>query len=131
MNLPELKAAYESRALKAGDIVRQIDFAGIALIWIFRAGVGSATMLDPMLLRAALLIFTSLFFDLAQYLLGTLILFLYYRIKEKQGTSDEERFDFPVWLPLPMWVCFCAKSALTVTAYAVYILPFLAHRFNG
>jgi hypothetical protein len=127
--LTDLRAAYEARSLKAGDIVRQLDLAGIALIWIFRIEANPAPAFDPRLLKAALLLFASLTFDLSQYLFGTILLFGYFRLKERQGTTDKMAFDLPAWLPMPGWICFWLKSALVLIAYLGFIMPFLVARF--
>lgn len=129
MTLADLKANYEARSLKAGDIVRQLDLAGIAIIWVFKVSVAASLAIEPKLLLAAILIFASLSFDLAQYLLGTLMLFSYFRYKERMGTTEEQNFDLPAWLPLPMWICFWLKSGLVLAAYLGFIMPFLIGRF--
>lgn len=71
MKIADAKAAYETLSGKASDIVRQLSLAGIALIWLFRAGPISSPILQGPLLRGALFIFLALSSDLLQYLVGT------------------------------------------------------------
>ncbi len=129
MKLNDAKAAYEALSGKASDIVRQLSFAGIALIWLFHTDSKEGTALDQGLLRAAWFIFLTLLLDFLQYLVGTVIWFLYFRHKEKSGTSEDAEFLAPARINWPMWVFFFLKSAATLTAYIFYILPFLVRKF--
>jgi len=82
-------------------------------------------VVDQNLLRAALFIFLALFFDFLQYLVGTVIWFLYFRYKERQGTSEKDEFLAPEKLTWPTWTLFYFKSAMMLFAYAAYIILFL------
>jgi hypothetical protein len=129
MQLDDAKSAYEALSGKASDIVRQLSLAGIALIWLFRQGGDQTPIVDQDLLRAALFIFLALTFDFLQYLVGTIIWFLYFRHKEKTGTSEEVQFRAPEQLNWPTWTLFYLKSTMMIVAYGVYIIPFLARKF--
>ena len=129
MQLVDARSAYETLSGKASDIVRQLSLAGIALIWLFRVGPDKTPVIDQGLSRAALFIFLALFFDFLQYLVGTLIWFLYFRYKETHGTSEEDEFLAPGRLTWPTWTPFHLKSAMMLVAYAAYIIPFLARKF--
>jgi hypothetical protein len=129
MQLSDARSAYEALSGKASDIVRQLSLAGIALVWLFRAGSDRAPVIDQSLLQAALFIFLALFFDFLQYLVGTVIWFLYFRHKEKSGTSEQDEFLAPEQLAWPTWALFYLKSAMMIVAYAAYIIPFLFKKF--
>ena len=58
---------------KAGDIARQVAFAGLATIWIFRLDSVATTLLPTELVRPAALLVLTLAFDLLEYVAGTLI----------------------------------------------------------
>jgi hypothetical protein len=131
MKKDDLRKAYEDFSGKASDIVRQLDFAGIALIWIFKVGTTPSPVLETQLLLAALLIFLSLFFDLLQYLLGTGIWFVYFRMKEKAGVPQNTEFAVSPFATWPTWTCFWIKSSSALIAYLCCILPFLAKKFIG
>jgi hypothetical protein len=127
MKLEDARGAYESLSGKASDIVRQISLAGVALVWVFRTttSVSIPTIsLDPRLLRAAVFIFIALLFDFLQYLLGTIIWFVYFRYKENKRTKASDEFLAPPQLNWPTWSLFFLKSAMMLIAYAVYIIPF-------
>jgi len=129
MQLSDARSAYETFSAKASDIVRQLSLAGIATIWLFRVGPDKAPVIDQSLLRGALFIFLALLFDLLQYLAGTVIWFLYFRHKERHGTSETEEFVAPEKLTWPTWILFYLKSTMMFVAYAVYIIPFVARKF--
>jgi hypothetical protein len=129
MKLGDTRAAYEALSGKASDIVRQLSLAGVGLIWLFKTETGSPAPLDIHLLRAALFIFLALFFDFLQYLSGTTIWFLYFRYKEKQGTTEEAEFQAPASLNWMTWTLFHLKATLLLIAYGVYIIPFLVSKF--
>jgi hypothetical protein len=131
MNLDDVKDAYETLSGKASDIVRQLSLAGIALIWVFRLGEGTAATIEPELRRAALFIFVALALDLTQYLVGTLTWFLFFRAKERSKTKPSADFLAPVWLNWPTWTLFWLKAAAMITAYFGYIVPFLLKRFTA
>jgi hypothetical protein len=129
MQLGDARSAYETLSGKVSDIVRQLSLAGIAMIWLFRLGSDKAPVIDQSLLRAALFIILALFFDLVQYLVGTVTWFLYFRYKEKHGASEKDEFLAPEKLTWPTWTLFYLKSAMMLVAYAAYIIPFLVKKF--
>lgn len=129
MQLADARSAYEALSGKASEIARQLAFAGLGLIWLFRVGGEKSPALNQGLLRAALFISSALLFDFLQYLVGTLTWFLYFRSMEKKGVSPDETFLVPSTLNSPMWALFYLKSAMMLVAYIGYIVPFLIRRF--
>jgi hypothetical protein len=129
MRLASVREAYEVLSAKASEIVRQLSIAGIALIWLFKSGSAAKPVLERGPLQAALFIFLAIAFDFLQYLTGTAIWFIYFRYKEKRGTTDEDDFDAPDYLAWPTWSLFYLKSAMMLIAYFGYIIPFLVRRF--
>src|ERR1700691_5269431 len=131
MTKADAKKAYEDLSAKASDIVRQLSFGGIALIWLFRLGTDKVFTLDQTMLNAALFIFLALFFDFLQYLCSTLIWFIYFRYKEKKNIPTAEDFKAPEQLNWPGWVFFGAKAVMILVAYLGFIIPFLFRKFVG
>lgn len=129
MKLEDARTAYETLSGRASDIVRQLSLAGIGLIWVFKTTTGASYSLDPPLLKAVLFIFVALSLDFLQYALGTTIWFIYFRLKEKEGTKEDHEFKAPSWLNWPTWTLFYAKAAAMLVAYACYIIPFLISKF--
>lgn len=129
MKLETAREAYEALSGKTSDIARQLCFAAIALIWLFKAGTASSPLIPANLLGAALFVFLALFFDLTHYLLGTIIWFTYFRRKERAGTSADQDFLAPASLNWPTWILFFLKVACTVVSYLWFIIPFLVQKF--
>ena len=125
----KVREVYEGLSGKASDILRQLCFAGIALIWLFKAGTNASLILNPQLLRAALFIFIALSLDLLQYLIGTAMWHFFFRWKERANTSPDEVFEAPIWMNWPTWTLFWLKAASMAIAFGVFILPFLFAKF--
>jgi len=74
MKLDDYRETFYSYTGKASDISRQLAFAGIAIIWIFKKDLPGAGLTVPReLIVPGLLIVLALGFDLLQYCLGTVI----------------------------------------------------------
>ena len=58
---------------KAGDIARQLAFAGIAVVWLFKIDSPSGFVFPVGLVRAISLFVLTLITDLAEYVIGALI----------------------------------------------------------
>ena len=72
MNLQFSLDRYTYYSGKAGDIVRQLGFAGIAIIWIFKSDTDKQWKVPQELIPAAILITISLGLDFLQYVAGAL-----------------------------------------------------------
>ena len=69
MKLEEIRKAYEDLSSSLSSVVRQINFAGIAIVWIF---VGKETGTVPQhLYNACTFLVISIILDVLQYLVGT------------------------------------------------------------
>src|SRR5438270_372394 len=77
MNLEYLRGNYEFASGKVSDIVRQLSLTAIAIVWIFKLGTLDKPAIDPKLYAAAFWAVLALSLDLLQYLLMTVIYFLY------------------------------------------------------
>jgi len=130
MTLNDVRDAYEGLSGKASDIVRQLSLAGVGLIWIFKSGAGASLSLEPQLMKAAFFIFLALFFDFLQYLVGTTTWFVYFRYKERRGTSPGDEFLAPPQLNWSTWTLFYLKAAAMLVAFGYYLIPFLAAKFG-
>ena len=111
---------------KASDITRQLAFAAIAVIWLFKKDTLQNQLSIPHdLILPGILIVATLAADLLQYTGGAGIWYLYYRYLERKGTS--EIADHSSWLQLPIMVLFCIKVVLIIWAYVLsYCLPLSA-----
>jgi hypothetical protein len=129
VKLENLRENYDYFSQKTSEIVRQLGFAGIALVWVFKTDVGGRQVVPPELLPAARLIVIGLGLDLLHYVAGTLIWGIYNGIKERAGTKEETNFLAPRPINWATLLFFWAKVIVIVIAY-IYILSFIASRIS-
>jgi hypothetical protein len=128
MKLKDARENYYEFSRKTSEIVRQLGFAGIALIWIFRAEGGGQQIIPGELVPAAALIVTGLAFDLLHAVVGTLAWGIYHRYKETTGTKEQAEFLAPAWINWGTIFFFWAKTIVMAIAY-LYLLRFLIDKF--
>jgi hypothetical protein len=126
MRLKEYKDVYYEFSGNASDISRQLAFAGIAIIWIFRSVENPTKIPEPLLLPFAFMV-SCLFFDILQYLAGTTVwgIFQWHEERKLQQENpdkqlseiDEMELDSPTWLKHPQFICFMLKTAAIFLAY--------------
>jgi hypothetical protein len=120
--------AYYDHSRTASTVCRQLGFAGIALIWVFRIEVGDETRVDPGLLWPAVLIGASLASDLLHYVVGSAVWGIYHRSLEcRQQRGNELPVGFNRYANWPMLFFFWIKLALMIPAYTL-IVWFLINR---
>ncbi len=123
MKLNESRQAYYDASGKASDISRQLGFAGIAIVWLFRYDQdGQQTLVEP-LIPATFLIVVALALDFLQYVVTALIWSSFSRWKEKRVEEDEE-FEPSKYINWPALFFFWTKIVVMVFAYGS-ILRFL------
>jgi hypothetical protein len=83
---------------------RQLGFAGIALLWLFKVNKGGFYQLPHDLYWPAILLITGLGFDLIQYVLTSIMWGLFFRFEEKKRKSVDEDPDIeaPKYFPWPI-----------------------------
>jgi hypothetical protein len=131
MKLKQYKDTFYEFSGKASDISRQLAFAGIAVIWIFRLSAAPPKIPDELLFPLFLLVI-ALLFDIAQYGIATIIwgVFQWKKEKDLQKTHkdinladlDELELDHPSWMKIPQLVCFSIKMVSMVIAYVLLAL---------
>lgn len=127
MKLPETKAAYDLFSGKASDIARQLSFAGIAVIWLFRAGEKSSGGIpfDKSLMWPLLGFVAALACDMAQYIYASTAWGIFNRRKENLlGANSRKQFTAPAAINWPTLIFFWGKIAAVVASYS-YLLHYL------
>jgi hypothetical protein len=119
MKLEGIRTAYEELSGSASKLSRQLAFAGIGMIWIFRVSTGEETSLPAGLLWPSILLITSLGIDIIQYLLQSVIWYAYYYYKRSKGIKEDDEVDEPEWPNYFTWILFFVKIAVMVSAYAM------------
>jgi hypothetical protein len=117
MKLSEIREAYEELSGSASKLSRQLAFAGIGMIWIFRVSTGEQTTIPTALLWPAILLISSLGIDIIQYLLQSLTWYIYYHYKKSKGIKEDISVDEPEFLNYFPWILFFAKISVMSMAY--------------
>ncbi len=116
-----------SKLLSASN--RQLTFAGIAIIWIFRNSIGILPLIPFELLLPLTLFVLSLFFEIMQYLSGTLIWRWFFHSHEKAYRAKKlKNVDDIVAPNLYQKIItgfFYLKVVSTISAYIFLLLFFL------
>jgi len=115
--LKEYRADFYTFTGKASDISRQLAFAGIALIWIFKSEQTGSFAVPRDLLWPGILIIIALAVDLLQYCIAAVIWYFFYRIKENAYIGEEEELSHSSWLEVPIIILFWTKVGCVLVAY--------------
>ena len=126
--LSEFKEDYYFFTGKLSDINRQIAFAGIALIWVFKKGEELNFQIDEALILPALLIVCSLAFDMFKYIYKSITWSIFYTIKNRKHKNEDKKIKSPEYLNYPAWFFFVTKVILVLIAYWK-IFDFLLTKF--
>lgn len=126
------KEFYEDTG-KLSDIVRNIAFAGIALIWIFnrsKTGESVSFNLPSELLLPLKMIVGVLILDIFQYVWRSITIYVYYKIYDIKYSSNKltekegDNAKLPEYIATGSWILFIFKIVFIAWAY-VLILSFL------
>lgn len=121
MTLEDYRKDYYAYSSKTSDIARQLAFAGLALVWVFKVqkfgGAIGELVVPPGLLPPALLFCAALTLDLLHAITGTLIWGSFASYHERRNVQDDDDVDAPSYLNWPTLVLFWAKVACVVFAY--------------
>lgn len=122
------QAEYQWHSSKASDVSRQLGFAGIAIIWLFKTqAAGSSTITMPAVLDLPLaLIVLSLSLDLFQYIWQSLLWGLFWRhFERKHGLQNEDHHEISKYWNWPAIAIFWLKILTMIFGY-ICLLTYLA-----
>lgn len=129
MNLADVRAAYYERTAKASDIARQLGFAGIAIIWVFKTEVAGSLTIPNELRLAGVLLVISLALDFLQYVYASSAWGIFHRFKENERDNKEARgiaftdeFQAPDQINWPTLIFFWMKLGVLSVAYWILIV---------
>lgn len=125
MKLEKLRTEYQAASGSASDHTRKLDFAGIAVIWVFRVEADGVHSLHWFLLIPLCAFVASLACDLAQYVYCSLLWGILHRVKEKRGTKEEEEFGISPYCNWPTLFFFWGKMILCLIGYPLLLLHIL------
>lgn len=119
MDIDKVRAAADTYSGKLSDIARQLSFAGIAVIWIFKNGSDTGGMVYPGLLYIPITCFLlSLSLDLIHYLYSTVAWTLLGNSMDKE--KQKER-DISNAINRPSEILFYLKVSAVLMGYAILL----------
>lgn len=129
MRLEDAREHYYFFSGKVSDIVRQLAFAAIAIIWMFRMGNETDILVPSELMIPLVLVVVGLALDLLHYLSASICWGFFQRKKEKLGLEEDSEFKAPRYINWPALAFFWLKSPFVVAAYVMLGL-YLAKRIE-
>jgi len=126
--LSEFKEDYYHFTGKLSDINRQIAFAGVALIWVFKKADELGVHIENDLILPAILIVSALGLDLFQYIYQSIVWSIFYTIQNRKFEDETTEVESPEYLNYISWVFFSIKVLLVLIAY-VNIFLYLLEKF--
>jgi len=127
VRLEDCREAYYSHSTTASEVNRNLAFAALAVVWIFRLEQTAPTLLPTALIWPTILAVLSLGLDLLQYVTSAAIWGIYTRYKERSRISGKTEFLAPRQTNWPGLAFFWGKIGSLIIAY-VLLLKFLASR---
>ena len=125
MKLKDCRETFYEFSGKLSDNARNLAFAGIAIVWIFKQGENGSYSIPDALKTAMLMFVVSLSLDLLQYIWQTFIWGRFYTYKENKLKHDESaEFLAPCVFKNIADVIFWSKVIALVIGY-VFMLRFL------
>ncbi len=137
VSLENILKAHEVLTGKLGDVNRQLVFAGIGILWIFKFSTPAGTLsLPPELHVPAMLFVASLTADLLQYAYSSVLYSIMFHVYEynlkKQSTNKEEFIELAskvnhhrAW-DYPSYALLSLKVILSIVGY-LFLLRYLVN----
>jgi hypothetical protein len=127
VNQEFVRDQYSYFSRKASEYVRQLGFAGLALIWLFRIETDKQWHIPRELLAPGIWIVIALGLDLLHYTSGALLWGMFHRTQDKTGIPEDKKIVAPRWINWPGLLFFWGKIFVTCVAYGL-IFQFLFSR---
>lgn len=142
LNLEKVYEEYKNTTVQLSENTRKLNFAGIAIIWILKIGAQNSGGIPfgKILYYPFLGLVVSLFFDLLQYLVKSIMINRFHWKKEKELlaisddaekplTLSEKEFLAPKYIRKTADLFFVIKVIVTVIAYIIIIFYFISNLF--
>ena len=119
MKLQEPRESYYYNTGKLGEIVRQLDFAGIAVVWMFRSTSQTGHTDDRLIYPLALHV-TYLGLDLLQYIYASAAWGLFTDLRDREGYKNDDEIERPHRaINWPTNIFLWGKSIVCVIAFGI------------
>ena len=121
----DYRADFYALSGKASDISRQLAFAGIAVVWIFKQQGNSVVSVPEGLLVPALLFVIALALDLLQYVVASITWGRFLILAERTDPEDDKVLEASSYANVPANILFMFKIASVLLGYFLVIRYFL------
>jgi len=123
MRLADCLEAYQYNSGQVSSNVRQLGFAALASVWLFKSTSKGETVTLPLLLWwVGGLSVAALFFDFVQYLWNATAWGQYHRRQELKGIAVNEEFLAPTWINWPGNGLFVLKVCCLFLCYFLLLV---------
>jgi hypothetical protein len=119
--LQDYRETFYTFSGKASDLNRQLAFAGIAIIWLFKKDNLAGLSIPLELLWPGVLIVLSLGLDMLHYVVASVVWRYFYRSQEKTGVDEDKVLTHETYLEWPIYFFFSAKIIMLLAAYALLV----------
>ena len=128
MKLSEIREAYEELSGSLSKFNRQLAFAGIGIVWLFRTTDSSnSTSIDSGMLTPILCFIISFAFDILQYFWQAYVWYIYYWYKRCKDAHEDDEMNEPEWPNVIAWCVFTVKVCALIAAY-IHLGLYLYHQ---
>jgi hypothetical protein len=117
IDLKECRKHYYDHTGNASAIQRQLAFAGIAIIWLFRIEAKTGAIIPSNLTLSLILFVSAIAADLFHYLLAGCFWGIFSRYKEQKLEDKKAAFEAPRWINWPGNTFFVLKFVCVIAGY--------------
>ena len=118
MKQSEIREAYEELSGSLSKYNRQLAFAGIGIVWLFRITDKRNVSIEPEMLVPIMCFVISFAFDLLQYLWQSLAWYVFYWYnRQYKGLKETDEANEPEWPNVIAWAMFVIKVIALMVAY--------------
>lgn len=127
IKIRDLRDTFYDASGTLSDIIRQVSFVGIGVIWLFVKIIDGKTFIEKQLVWGIGLFIGALLFDVLQYLYKSIVFGVKFRKEEKKFDDSVEDVEENTTLLVPSinyftWGCWGAKILLAIAGYTVLIV---------
>jgi hypothetical protein len=130
VKLKDYKNEFYELSGKASDFNRQIAFAGIAIIWLFKITTSNSTIIPKELILPVKLFVLALSLDLIHYVCSSTIWGFYFLIMERRQFREEDEVTHSGLLAIPIWLLYYSKIIVVLVAYYLLFIYVQRNCFN-
>lgn len=122
LTLDHINEAKDTASGTASSLSRQVAFAGLAFLWIFKEESEQGLQLPEELFQPAVCLILAILCDLLQYVSTYIIYWLrLVHLERKEGCDRTKEHEHPGWMNFPAQLFFSTKLLLVLVAYCLLL----------